>query len=526
MKKYISTLSVILIAITVYWSFSDLIPSKNSKETTSPTEFSIDNAIKHLKTISQKAHYVGTDAHKEVQNYIVDELIKLGLAPEIQQQVAVNAKWLAATNTENILARIKGSGSGKSLLLLSHYDSSSHSSLGASDAGSGVVTILEGLRAFLAANKTPKNDIIILITDAEELGLLGAKAFVNEHPWAKDVGLVLNLEARGSGGPSYMLMETNGKNGKLLTEFLKANPNYPAANSLMYSVYKSLPNDTDLTVFREDANINGFNFAFIGDHFDYHTARDTYERLDIATLAHQADYLTTMLNYFASSDLQNFESDQDFIYVNFPLMKFLTYPFSWILPMLIIAIVLFILLLFFGIAMNKITTKGLLKGFIPFIVSLILCYGVSVGLWKLLLWIHPQYQDMLHGFTYNGYYYIAAFVFLDLWILFKVYKRFYKDEKPINLAIAPIFIWIVINIFVYLYLKGAAFFIIPVLSALVVLAITIFSNISNKLTPLLFTLLFIPSIYIFAPLVKMFPVGLGLKIYLSVVYLLYYYLVC
>jgi Zn-dependent M28 family amino/carboxypeptidase len=161
--------------------------------------------------------------------------------------------------------------------LLSHYDSNSHSSFGASDASSGVATILEGIRAFLRKNQTPKNDIIILIFDAEELCLLGAQAFVEKHPWTKNIGLVLNFETRGSGGPSYMLMETNGKNSKLLSEFLAAKPNFPVVNSLMYSVYKKLPNDTDLTVFRQDANINGFNFVLISDHFDYHTAQDSMQ---------------------------------------------------------------------------------------------------------------------------------------------------------------------------------------------------------------------------------------------------------
>src|SRR5690554_4295121 len=107
-------------------------------------------------------------------------------------------------------------------MLLAHYDSKSHASLGASDAGSGVVTILEGLRAYLHENKTPKNDLIILFSDAEELGLNGASLFVNKHPWAQDVGLVLNFEARGSGGPSYMLMETNGGNQKLISGFKRS----------------------------------------------------------------------------------------------------------------------------------------------------------------------------------------------------------------------------------------------------------------------------------------------------------------
>nr|WP_299015540.1 M28 family peptidase [uncultured Polaribacter sp.] len=84
-----------------------------------------------------------------------------------------------------MVAKIKGAENGKALLLLTNYDSTPHSSVGASNAGSGVVTILEAIRAFLEQNKTPKNDIIIiiiiLISDAEELGLLGAKAFVEHH---------------------------------------------------------------------------------------------------------------------------------------------------------------------------------------------------------------------------------------------------------------------------------------------------------------------------------------------------------
>ena len=86
---------------------------------------------------------------------------------------------------KNILARIKGKEQGKALMLLSHYDSSPHSSLGASDAGSGVVTILEGLRAYLSEGKTPKNDLIICITDAEELGLKWCRLICKSAPLGK-----------------------------------------------------------------------------------------------------------------------------------------------------------------------------------------------------------------------------------------------------------------------------------------------------------------------------------------------------
>ena len=97
----------------------------------------------------------------------------------------------------NIVARWRGSGpAGKKALLLSaHYDSVARGP-GAGDDASGVAAILESLRA-LKAGPAPERDVIILINDGEEVGLFGADVFADEHPWAKDVGVVLNFDARG-----------------------------------------------------------------------------------------------------------------------------------------------------------------------------------------------------------------------------------------------------------------------------------------------------------------------------------------
>lgn len=509
LKKYHQVVSILILVATVYYSFYSLTPSFQP-ESKDVTEFSNEKALIHLEKITQKPHFTGSTAHNEVRNYLVDELEELGLQVEIQEQISINKKWRAATNTRNIITRIKGSEKGKALLLLSHYDSKSHASLGASDAGSGVVVILEGIRVFLAKNKQPKNDIIICITDAEELGLLGANAFVNKHPWAKDVGLVLNFEARGSGGPSYMLLETNGGNKKLIEAFQNANTSNPAANSLMYSVYKMLPNDTDLTVFREDGNIDGFNFAFIGDHFDYHTAQDSFERMDLSSFQHQVSYLEASLNYFADADIQNLKSDVDYVFFNFPYLGLVFYPFYWVYPMLICCVLLFLGLLFIGFVKRKLTVKGIFKGFIPFLLSFTFSSLIAYYGWKLVLIIHPAYTDILQGFTYNGYLYIAAFVSLTLAICFWFYRGFFKKRTPQDLIIAPLFFWLVINGGVAFYLPGAAFFIIPVVILLVELALLIFAIKRVKAT-LLYTFLAIPVLLIFAPLIKMFPVGLGLK---------------
>jgi len=510
MKKYTSLISVIILILTFYWSYSDSIPSKVSNEINSNTEFSIKNAQTHLKIISKEPHYTGSKGHLIVQNYIVNELNKMGLSPKVENQVAIN-KWRSSTNTANITASIKGYETGKSLVLLSHYDSRHHSSLGASDAGSGVVTILEGVRAFLAKNKKPKNDIHIVFTDAEEIGLIGAQAFIDSSPLAKNIGLVINYEARGSGGPSYMLMETNGKNSQLLTEFIKAKPNYPVANSLMYSIYKMLPNDTDLTIFREYGDINGLNFAFIGDHFDYHTEQDSFERLDIETLIHQADYFTTTLNYFAYSDLSNLNSEVDQVYTNFPFVTLLHFPFSWILPLLIFSVIIFTFLLFIGIKSDRMSIKSITSGFIPFLSSLATCLVVSILLWKLIVFLYPSYNDILHGFTYNGYQYIIAFSFLNFWIVFRIYQSFFLKHKAVDLLVAPLFFWIILNFLIFIYLKGAAYFIVPVYFALLILGLLIFLKNNKSLKVILATLLSVPLVYIFAPQLRMFPVGLGLS---------------
>ncbi|NAS31915.1 M20/M25/M40 family metallo-hydrolase [Flavobacteriaceae bacterium R38] len=511
MKRSSTILSIFLIAILIYWSYYALMPQSYSKVDTDTRHFSTERALTHVKAISQKEHYVGSKAHKEVRDYIIDQFKSLGLTPSIQEGYTTG-EWGNLSKAINILARIEGTEEGKALVLLTHYDSKSHSSFGASDAGSGVATIIEAIRAFLSTGEKPKNDIIILITDAEELGLNGAQLFVNNHPWAKDAGLVLNFEARGSGGPSYMLIETNGGNKELIKMFSDAAPEYPVANSLAYSIYKMLPNDTDLTVFREDGNIQGFNFAFIDDHFDYHTANDNYENLDRNTLEHQGTYIMPLLHYFGNANLSTLEDKDDYIYFNVPLFGLVFYPFSWIVPMLEIAILLFVLLIGYGIKKGKLSFSEIFKGFLPFIISLILCGVIGYFGWGIIKTIYPQYNDILHGFTYNGHSYIAAFVALCIGISFFVYYKFDK-LKTVNLIVAPLFFWLIICGGIAFYLKGASFFIIPVFATLVAFYILI-----NQEHPrmILLILLSIPTLWILSPFIQMFPVGLGLNMLVAV----------
>ncbi len=495
-----------LLVLAVYWSFHSLMPSVSDRDIERTYGFSTDRALEHVKEISRKPHAVGFPAHSEVRDYVVQALEAMGLEVSLQQGYTAG-DWGNFSKATNIVSRIEGSGEGKALLLLSHYDSNPHSSLGASDAGSGVATILEGIRAFLSKNKKPKNDIIILISDAEELGLNGADLFANRHPWTSEVGLILNFEARGSGGPSYMFMETNRGNEKLIESFISADPKYPVSNSLAYSIYKLLPNDTDLTVFREDRDIEGFNFAFIDDHFDYHSVRDSYERLDRNSLTHQGSYLMPLLHYLSEADLGQMKSLNDHVYFNIPVFKMVSYPFDWIWPMWYLALAFLGGLLVFGFRNQTLKIKGVFLGFVPLLITLLINGVIGYFAWAVITTAYPGYKDILHGFPYNGHAYILALAFLSLSVCFWIYRSFRSTSLP-ELLIGPLFIWLAICWGVGEYLPGASFFIIPVFALLASLLLLLYQK---EPDPLLLLFLGLPAVFIFAPFTSMFPVALGLK---------------
>ena len=227
----------------------------------SPEQFSAERAMTYLKVIAQRPHPVGSAEHKATRDYLLNELSRTGLTPAVQKTVVLRPT--AGTpfhvgTVENVMVRLEGTNSSKAVVLIGHYDSVP-TSPGASDDGAAVAAMLETVRA-LRAGERLKNDVIFLFTDAEEVGLMGARAFINEHPWAKDIGVVLNFEARGSEGPALMF-ETSDGNGWLIRELARAGAPI-RTNSILYEAYRRLPNETDMTMFKR-AGYPGLNFAYI-----------------------------------------------------------------------------------------------------------------------------------------------------------------------------------------------------------------------------------------------------------------------
>ncbi|PRP67529.1 M28 family peptidase [Nonlabens agnitus] len=516
-----SAFSLFVLIAMIWYAFHSQTPNGSVENNLPANEWSTARALAHVKELSKAPHYVGSKAHEENRIYIKRQLEKMGLKVEIQTGFTID-EYGNLARPSNIISRIPGTGNtGDAIALMTHYDSDPHSSLGASDAASGVATILEGIRAYLT-DKKPVNDIIIIITDAEELGLNGADYFVNNHRYAKDIKMILNFESRGSGGPSYMLVETNGGNRKIIDAFKAADVEYPVANSLAYSIYKKLPNDTDLTVMREDGDINGLNFAFIGDHIDYHTQLDNYENLDRNTLAHQGSYLMPLLDYFAATDLSDGLKAQvgmDDIYFPLPVLGMVSFPFSWMSILIIVSGILLLGLIIYGISKKRISLGQLLVGFIPFLGSLTLGYLVPTYTWQAIK-TSPFYVEQSSVFPATGYLWVAATAFFGIAIAFLLYHFFYNKTRVASHSVAPlIFLWIICLLVAFpigdsglvpaAYLPGAGFFIIPLICGLFLLWLNIYQK---RPSYLIMLLLAIPTIFIFVPFVVAFPVALGMNI--------------
>ncbi len=507
MKTTLSFFKLWLITLAALYIILYSSMPKAETETADLKNFSTQRALYHVEKMTEKPHFIGSKNHNEVAQYVSRSLSDLGLEVSMQEGYAFS-DWGTLTKCKNVLAKIKGSGNGKALLLMSHYDSAPHSfSHGASDDAAGVATILEGVRTFIH-NKIPhKNDIIILFTDAEELGLNGAALFAAKHPWANDIGVVLNFEARGTSGPSYMLMEVSQGNAKMVNEFVNANPAFANSNSLMYSIYKMLPNDTDLTVFRTQKAIQGFNFAYIDDHFNYHTQQDDMAHLNVNSLQHHGAYLMPLLDYFANADLSDLSSTQDEVYFSIPF-GFIHYPFAWVMPMCVLALVCFVFIVFIGLVNRTININQMARGFLPLVLSLVAVWLILFFGWELILKIYPQYNDILHGFTYNGHDYLAAFIALGLGVCFWLYEKFSSQKEAINHFLAPLFIWLLVNFAIAFFLTGAGFLVIPLFSALILLGYYVFTQ---KTPWFLVVFTALPALVILVPFIEIFPVALGLK---------------
>lgn len=372
------------------------------------TAFSAERALREVTIVARVPHSIGTPANAAVRDYLLRRCRALGLTATVQDTTVVvvgGPGALTGARVQNVVARLPGRlPGGPAVLVLTHYDSQPHTP-GASDDGAGVAAALETLRA-LRAGPPLAHDVRWVFTDGEEVGLLGARAYAADTArLRREVGVVLNFEARGNTGPS-MLFEVSSGNTWVLQEFVKAAPPAPLGSSLAYEIYRYLPNSTDFTAFRA-AGLPGLNFAFTGGYAYYHSPADTPVRLDLASLQHHGDYLLPLVRHFASISLAHAPtSDSSFFN---PLGTWLVrYDARWNWGLNIAGGLLLLAAIAQARRRGRLRLLGLLGGALAWLVGTALVLAAGWYLARTVVAAYPQYAVFYdHAFYNVGWYHLA-----------------------------------------------------------------------------------------------------------------------
>jgi hypothetical protein len=416
-----------------------------------PGDFSSARAKQHIERIASQPHPLGSAAHDEVRDYLLKTLRDLG--GEAQLQTGSVLRGHRSASLTNIVGRWKGTRSRKAVLLMSHYDSAVGAP-GASDAGSGVATILETVRA-ARAGPALANDLMVLLTDGEEAGLLGAELFVKEHPWGwtRQPGVVLNFEARGSGGPAAMF-ETSRENGWLIRKLAAAAP-YPLANSLSGEIYRRMPNDSDLSVFKR-RGFAGLNFAYIGNHLTYHTALDDVSHLEESSLQHLGSYALSLVRRLGTQDLSRVEEENRVYFSVGPVL--FHYPEGWVVTLTQLVAGAFAAFLMDAVRRGVVRWKGLAQGLVAYLAVLALAPALVALAWQALGWLKPDYHSLIHGDTYNRSYYVWGFGCLSAAVMAGVCRLVGRRVNVLELMAGPLLVWSALAAVSAAWMPGASYF--------------------------------------------------------------------
>jgi hypothetical protein len=265
--------------------------------------FSAARAMADIQVIAASPHPTGSPENAKVRDYLAQRMRDLGLEVRIQageafeQRPGEDEPWVSGAKIENVIGVLPGRDrSLPALAVMAHYDSVPGSP-GAADDGAGVASALETARALKAAGG-PDRDVAFVLTDGEEAGLIGARAFWADDPLAPRIKAVVNMDTRGGGGRSFMFESGRG-DGETIARFQQAAAE-PSSNSLAAFVYAHMPNGTDFTV-AKDKEIPGLNFAFIGRPFDYHSASATPGHLERGALQHMGQQVLAATRELARS---------------------------------------------------------------------------------------------------------------------------------------------------------------------------------------------------------------------------------
>ena len=361
-RPIILGLAVVLSGLLAYGLFTLPTPKDADAE-----GFSSARVVKDIEVISKEHHSV---AHPEerarVREYLVGRLEGLGADTvrlfEYDSLVGPKNKHVTYTfDAVNVLAEFsplksvdttETKADAAYLMFVAHYDSRYSQpmpkdtvwSYGAADDGYGVGVILETMSHLLQSRQDWKQGVKVLFTDAEEVGMMGMTAMWEGNREVFDnVGLVINVEARGSFGPALMFEACPG-NEKVLNLYADA-ARYPYTYSLTTVVYQFMPNFTDFTIIKD--SLPGLNFSTIDDVNHYHTDLDNFSNISEKSIQHYGEQiLPVALKYLTSdeyADKDALRSDKDLTNFSIPALGLISFSKLGYLIFCVVVFIVFLL---------------------------------------------------------------------------------------------------------------------------------------------------------------------------------------
>ena len=411
------------------------------------TEFSSGRALAELVQVARAPRPTGSPESERVRDYLLGRFRSLGLDAEVQSSTSFvrDVALVRSATVRNIVARLPGTEPTGAILLTAHYDTPPHSP-GAGDGGIGVATVLEAVRALRAAPPL-RNDVIVLLSDGDELGQLGARAYAanqsSGHPpgdssgnssdnapidaWS--VAVVVSAESRGVSGPAVWL-ETGADNGPRVQMLADGEPR-PAALSLARSVrglaLESAESDPLLA-----EGVPGMTLATLGGAALQHQPGDRRERVSEASLQHGGRQLLELTRSLGQVDLRRDLAGADRVYLSLPRIGAVHYPRIWVLPTTL-ALLAFWTLAGLILRGRRATPRGVGLAVAAGAGVVAASAAVARTARDLAIPMHPEYGTLRTAFYEDGPY-VLAVVALALAcgsLIYAVTKRWARSDEMV-----------------------------------------------------------------------------------------------
>ena len=465
----------LLLALCVLLGLSPLLTVPRVVPAAAPaTTFSAARAMDDLAILAAAPRPVGSPANAAARDYLVRQIRVLGLEA-VEQSALVTRHEPGFPETHlmrvhNVMTRVPGTDpTAKALLISGHYDSVA-TSTGASDCGMCSAVTLETLRAVAAAAAAGdrlRNDVIFLFTDGEEIGVVGARAFMEQHPWAADVGLSVVFEGLGSDS-APLLYISNDESGAVVAEALDAMAGSgarPLASSFLHDFMWAVAGNTgsDLDAFVADtaraggAPGLGFIYLSLPTVAAYHTTADSAARLDPRSVQGMGDYALAVTRLFGNRPLDDLPRSPNL--VTFPLLPgvLARYSYSWALPLAILAAVALLAALALGARRRALTVGGLLVGLAVWLLTALTAVVAVTAVWWFTRWLTPALHNATLGGWYGGPVYLVAALTLALAVTLGWRGLLRRRVRPDNLTGGALLAWALLALLTAAALPGLSY---------------------------------------------------------------------